>query len=153
MTTVTRIAWGFMLFAIGTAAVEAQPQRGGGSRGMPRGINIEQVLAFLAFDESVAVSDKQLVEIRAALRDIYARQQKMNQAMREARSASQGDFEAMREVFMPLREEMGQLQEETDARLAELLTAEQGAVLKAHVEEVAARRQQQFGGGGRRGGS
>ena len=151
--TVTRIVWVLMLLALGAATVQAQPQRGGGSRGMPRGPGVEQVLAFLAFDESVAVSDKQLVEIRAALRDVYARQQEMGQAMREARSASQGDFEAMREMFMSLREEMGQLQEETDAKLAELLTAEQSTALKAHVEEVAARRQQQFGGGGRRGGS
>lgn len=130
----------------------AQPGGGGGGRGMGGGggrgmmgggLSPEQVLGMLAFDDEYAVTDEQLVKLRAGLKATYVKQQNMMADM-----ASGGDWQAMRET---MRENMENMREEVMATLGQVLNEEQLTKFNQQMEEAQARRGQ-WGGGGQRGG-
>lgn len=123
------------------ALTEAQPGRAGGQgMRMGGGMNLEHALAFLAFDDSVDLTDDQLIVLRTGLKDLYAEQQEMVADMRENRDSM--DFEAM-------REQMAAIEEDLKEALGKVLTKDQSAVLDKHMQELQSAR---AGWGGSRGG-
>ncbi len=130
--------------------VIAQPG-GGGGRGMGGGrammgggLSPEQVLGTLAFDDQYAVTDDQLLKLRAGLKATYDKQQNMM-----ADLASGGDWQAMREA---MRENMETMRESVMATLGAVLNEDQMAKFNQQMEEAEARRGQWGGGSGQRGG-
>ena len=121
------------------AMTEAQPGRMGG-QAMGGGMSLEHTLAFLAFDESVALKDDQLIALRAGLKDLYAEQQEMIADMRQNRGNM--DFEVV-------REQMAAMEEDLKETLGKVLDEDQAAVLDKHMQELQAAR---GGWGGGRGG-
>ena len=115
---------------------------------MMRTPRVEQILAFLAFDEKMKVSDEQFVGLRSVLKDAYAKQQEMGQEMRQAMQDSEGDREAMREKMMSMREVIGQANQEMKEKIAAVLDEKQVVRLEKHLEEL----QERGGGFGGRGG-
>lgn len=100
---------------------------GGGARVSP-----EQILGILAFNDALNVSDEQLLQARAALKESHTEQQEMFQAMRD------GEIERdeIREKMMAMR---GKILTQVSA----ILDEEQVEALKKHMAS-------QRGGFGRR---
>jgi len=97
----------------------AQPQRGG--QGMPggrmgggMGMPVEMVLGQLALDPEIELSDEQLLQLRASLRDLYQEQAQM----REDTRSGDVDFRQMREIMAGFREDL-------TAALSAVLTEDQ----------------------------
>ena len=139
------------LSLVGALPVEAQPQRGmrdsEGMMGMMRGARVEQVLAFLAFDEKVDVTDEQFLKLRKVLKGFYVEQQDMMEEMQEMRRAGGGDFQ---ELF----EEMTEIREEMNEKISAVLDAEQVKLFEEYMKTLASRRggfQRRSSGGGRGG--
>ena len=138
---VLAVAVGCVLAAL---PVVAKPGGGGGGSGgfgggMGGGLTPEQVLGLLAFDDKFAVTDKQLVALRAGLKESYAKQREM---MEELMSGDV-DWQAMREGQAAMRTEVMEI-------VAGVLSAEQMDTLKRHMAEAQERR---GGMGGNRGGT
>ena len=112
----------------GVLFVEAQPRQGtmGGAR-------VEQVLAFLAFDEEVNVSDEQLLKLRKALKEVYVKQQGMMEEMQQMRREGGGDFQK-------LLEEMTALSEEMNEKISAVLEDEQVKRLEEYMQQLQSRR-------------
>jgi len=138
----TMAAAAVLAVLLSLAMTEAQPGRmGGRAMGMGAGMNLEHTLAFLAFDESVALDDDQLIALRAGLKDLYAEQQEMIADMRQNRGNM--DFEVV-------REQMAAVEEDLKETLGKVLTEAQVALLDKHMKELQSARS---GWGGGRGGA
>jgi len=132
-----------VVFAISLSLAPAEAQRGrmGGSMmSMGGAMNLEHTLAFLAFDESVGLTDAQLVQLRDGLKGLYAEQREMMVDMRANRGSM--DFEAM-------REQMAAVEQDLQETLGTVLTEDQAAVFDKHMQELQSAR---GGWGGGRGG-
>lgn len=118
---------------LGTLSIEAQPQRGMGDpgrmMGMMGGAQVEQVLAFLAFDDEVGVTDEQLLKLRKDLKEVYVKQQETMQEMRDGG----GDFRKLGEKMTALREEMNE-------KISAVLDAEQVKLFEAYMKTLESRR-------------
>ncbi len=138
------VALGCLLVALPAVAQPGGGGRGqGGGRGMMGGgLSPEQVLGMLAFDDRFAVTDEQLVKLRAGLKNTYVKQQSAMVDM------AGGDWQAMREA---MREHMETVREEVMATLGQVLNEDQLSKFNQQMEEAQARRGQ-WGGGGQRGG-
>ena len=153
--------FGFLAVAMLMAAscdVWAQPQRGGqgqgqrgqGQRGgvqVQRLLPVEQVLSYLAFNENVALSDEQLVKVRASLKGVYAKRQELQRSLRGS-----NDQQAAMQKVRALRMEMTQ-------GLTAILNEAQTKGLQEEMQRMGQRGQGQRGQrggqggqGGRRGG-
>jgi len=138
---------------LSTLPLQAQPGGGGGMRGMRGGVRAEQILSYLAFDEKIVVSDEQLLKLRAALKESYAKQQEMTKTIRAEMEANDGDFDAVREKMMEMREEVGKTTEAMKESVAAVLNKKQNKLLNKHMKKLEERRGRGFGGrGGGRGG-
>lgn len=143
---VLAVAVGCVLAAL---PVVAQPGGGGGGGrggfggGMGGGLTPEQVLGLLAFDDKFAVTDKQLVALRAGLKESYAKQREMMEEL----MGGDVDWQAMREK---MREGQAAMRTEVMEIVAGVLSAEQMDTLKRHIAEAQERR---GGMGGNRGGT
>ncbi len=151
--------FGFLAVAMLLAAscdVWAQPQRGGqgqgqrgqGQRGgvqVQRFLPVEQALTYLAFNENVALSDEQLVKVRASLKGVYAKRQELQRSLRGS-----NDQQAAMQQVRALRMEMMQ-------GLTAILNEDQTKVFQEQMQRMGQRGQRggqggQGGQGGRRGG-
>lgn len=148
----------FRLFGVLAAAmliatacdVWAQPRGDGGGQGRRGGVQvqrflpIEQVLSYLAFNENIALTDEQLVGVRAALKGIYTKRQELQRSLRES-----NDQQAAMQSVRELRMEMTQ-------GLSAILDEEQTKTLQAFMQRAGQRGQRggqgRGGEGGRRGG-
>ena len=108
----------------------AQPQRGG--QGMPggrmgggMGMPVEMVLGQLALDPRIELSDEQLLQLRASLRDLYQEQAQM----REDTRSGDVDFRQMREIMAGFREDL-------TAALSAVLTEDQLGQYNEAVESA-----------------
>ncbi len=127
-----------------------QPQRGGqgqGGRGQRGGVQVqrflpvEQALTYLAFNENVALSDEQLVKVRASLKGIYAKRQELQRSLRGS-----NDQQAAMQKVRALRMEMMQ-------GLTAILNENQTKVFQEQMQRMGQRGQRgQRGGQGGRGG-
>ena len=131
-----------------------QPQRGGqgqGGRGQRGGVQVqrflpvEQALTYLAFNQNVALSDEQLVKVRASLKGIYTKRQELQRSLRGS-----NDQQAAMQKVRALRMEMMQ-------GLTAILNEDQTKVFQEQMQRMGQRGQGQRGqrggqGGGRRGG-
>ena len=142
--------FGFLAVAMLMAAscdVWAQPQRGGqgqGGRGGARGgvqvqrfLPVEQVLSFLSFNENVALSDEQLVKVRASLKGVYTKRQELQRSLRGST-----DQQAAMQKVRALRMEMTQ-------GLTAILNEDQTKVFQEEMQRMSQRGQR--GQGGQRG--
>ena len=141
-----------LISLVSSWSATAQPGGGGGfggGRGMMRGgAAPEQILGLLAFDEKMAVSDEQLVQLRAALREPYEKQRKMQEDLRASFAeggAEEMDWEALRETMMAMRTELMET-------VAGVLDEGQVEALKKHLQDQQARRGGRGGPGGSGGG-
>ncbi|MCE2432301.1 MAG: hypothetical protein J4F29_05140 [Candidatus Latescibacteria bacterium] len=147
--------FGFLAVAMLMAAscdVWAQPQRGGqgqgqrgqGQRGgvqVQRFLPVEQVLSYLSFNENVALSDEQLVKVRASLKGVYTKRQELQRSLRGS-----NDQQAAMQQVRALRMEMTQ-------GLTAILNEDQTKVFQAEMQRMSQRGQRgQRGGQGGRGG-
>ena len=146
--------FGFLAVAmvmVASCDVWAQPQRGGqgqrgqGQRGgvqVQRLLPVEQALTYLAFNENVALSDAQLVKVRASLKGIYTKRQELSRSLRGS-----NDQQAAMQQVRALRMEMMQ-------GLTAILNEDQAKVFQAQMQRMGQRGQRggQGGQGGRRGG-
>ena len=149
--------FGFLAVAmlmVASCDVWAQPQRGGqgqgqrgqGQRGgvqVQRFLPVEQVLSYLAFNENVALSDEQLVKVRASLKGIYAKRQELQRSLRGS-----NDQQAAMQQVRALRMEMTQ-------GLSAILNEDQTKGLQEMMQRMGQRGQRgqgQRGGQGGRGG-
>ena len=146
--------FGFLAVAmvmVASCDVWAQPQRGGqgqrgqGQRGgvqVQRLLPVEQALTYLAFNENVALSDAQLVKVRASLKGIYAKRQELQRSLRGS-----NDQQAAMQKVRALRMEMTQ-------GLTAILNENQTKGLQEMMQRMGQRGQRggQGGQGGRRGG-
>ena len=139
--------WKIGLFALAvtlSASIYAQPPRGGqgGGRGnraafmVNRMVAIEQVLGFLAFDSKIALSDKQLTQIRKELKGIHAKRTEMAKEMQGS-----NDPQEARQKVMVLAREMNQ-------KVVGVLDAKQTETYKTYMKRMQERMQR----GGRQGG-
>ena len=129
-----------------------QPQRGGqgqggqGQRGQRGGVQVqrflpvEQVMTYLAFNENVALSDAQLVKVRASLKGIYAKRQELQRSLRGS-----NDQQAAMQKVRALRMEMTQ-------GLAAILNEDQTKGLQEMMQRMGQRGQRGQGQRGQRGG-
>ena len=147
--------FGFLAVAMLLAAscdVWAQPQRGGqgqgqrgqGQRGgvqVQRFLPVEQALTYLAFNENVALSDEQLVKVRASLKGIYAKRQELQRSLRGS-----NDQQAAMQKVRALRMEMMQ-------GLTAILNENQTKVFQEQMQRMGQRGQRGQGqrGQGQRG--
>lgn len=146
--------FGFLAVAmllVASCDVWAQPQRGGqgqGGRGQRGGVQVqrflpvEQVLSYLSFNENVALSDEQLVKVRASLKGVYAKRQELQRSLRGS-----NDQQAAMQKVRALRMEMMQ-------GLTAILNEKQTKVFQEQMQRMGQRGQQrgQRGGQGGRGG-
>ncbi len=151
--------FGFLAVAmvmVASCDVWAQPQRGGqgqrgqgqrgqGQRGgvqVQRLLPVEQALTYLSFNENVALSDEQLVKVRASLKGIYTKRQELQRSLRGS-----NDQQAAMQKVRALRMEMMQ-------GLIAILNEDQTKVFQAQMQRMGQRGQRggQGGQGGRRGG-
>ncbi|MFC1525642.1 hypothetical protein ACFL6X_02405 [Candidatus Latescibacterota bacterium] len=131
MTRTVRFSAVAAILLVAAALVWAQP---GATRGRPgggMGVGVEQTLGFLALHPEVGLTDVQLVDLRAALRDSYAEQQEM----REAMQSGSVDFQMMREQMTAFREDVM-------ASVAEVLSDEQIQTFEAAMEQMQSARGQ-----------
>jgi len=145
MTRTRKLTLGAALLLLASSLVWAQP---GGRGAMPRRndagghmgggmmLSPEQALGILALDPELGVTDKQLLDLRAALREAYLDQQQLQADMR----GGEMDFQAAREMMEGQREKV-------TTALSGVLTAEQLAAFQQHLEN---RRPMRGGGGNRR---
>ena len=146
----------FMLALVGlitTLPLQGQPGGGRGGMGGMRNVQgggIEQSIAFLMFDEKVALTDQQLIKLRAALKDKYARQREVGEQIRAAMEEAGADFGAVRETMMSMRETREQLNEEVKVLIAGVLNEDQAVAFEKHQREQQQMRRG-FGGGRGRG--
>ena len=143
--------FGFLAVAMLMAAscdVWAQPQRGGqgqgqrgqGQRGgvqVQRFLPVEQVLSYLSFNENVALTDEQLVKVRASLKGVYAKRQELQRSLRGS-----NDQQAAMQKVRALRMEMMQ-------GLTAILNENQTKVFQEQMQRMGQRGQR--GGQGQRG--
>ncbi|MDA0748495.1 MAG: hypothetical protein O2954_18405 [bacterium] len=137
-----------LLFVVGCLCfalrADAQPPEGGRGRGgggmLRMMVPVEQVLGFLAFDEKIALTDAQLVQIRRELKEVLDKREEVARGMQE------GDREEAMEQIQVLR---GDLQ----ARLTSGLNGKQNELLKEYFQRMqdAQQRFRQGGGRGQRG--
>ena len=148
--------FGFLAVAMLLAAscdVWAQPQRGGqgqgqrgqGQRGgvqVQRFLPVEQVLSYLSFNENVALTDEQLVKVRASLKGVYAKRQELQRSLRGS-----NDQQAAMQKVRALRMEMMQ-------GLTAILNENQTKVFQEQMQRMGQRGQRGQGqrGQGQRGG-
>ena len=146
--------FGFLAVAMLLAAscdVWAQPQRGGqgqgqrgqGQRGgvqVQRFLPVEQVLSYLSFNENVALSDEQLVKVRASLKGVYTKRQELQRSLRGS-----NDQQAAMQKVRALRMEMTQ-------GLTAILNEDQTKVFQAEMQRMSQRGQRGQGQRGQRGG-
>jgi hypothetical protein len=120
--------------ALALSLAWAQPggDRGGGSRGGGF-LSADQLLGVAALHPDIALSDEQLLKLRAGLQESYAEQLQMREALRSGAV----DFSEMREIASEMRKEMM-------AAVQEVLTEEQAEALRGVMASAGGRR----GGGG-----
>jgi hypothetical protein len=89
--------------ALALSLAWAQPggDRGGGSRGGGF-LSADQLLGVAALHPDIALSDEQLLKLRAGLQESYAEQLQMREALRSGAV----DFSEMREIASEMRKEM-----------------------------------------------
>lgn len=127
------------LSLVGILSIEAQQRQGMRGPGrMMGGVRVEQVLAFLAFDEKVGVTDDQFLKLRKVLKGIYVKQQEMTQEMQEMRRAGGGDFQKLLEQMTAMREKMKE-------QISAVLNADQIKQVEEYMDELESSR------GGRQG--
>ena len=143
--------FGFLAVAmlmVASCDVWAQPQRGGqgqgqrgqGQRGgvqVQRFLPVEQALTYLAFNENVALSDEQLVKVRASLKGVYVKRQELQRSLRGS-----NDQQAAMQKVRALRMEMMQ-------GLTAILNEGQTKALQEQMQRIGQRGQR--GGQGQRG--
>ena len=145
--------WAVAMLMVASCDVWAQPQqpqRGGqgqGGRGQRGGVQVqrflpvEQALTYLAFNENVALSDEQLVKVRASLKGIYAKRQELQRSLRGS-----NDQQAAMQKVRALRMEMMQ-------GLTAILNENQTKVFQEQMQRMGQRGQRgQRGGQGGQGG-
>ena len=145
--------FGFLAVAmvlVASCDVWAQPQRGGqgqrgqGQRGgvqVQRFLPVEQMLSYLSFNENVALSDAQLVKVRASLKGIYTKRQELQRSLRGS-----NDQQAAMQKVRALRMEMTQ-------GLTAILNENQTKVFQEYMQRMGQRGQRgQRGGQGGQGG-
>ena len=141
--------FGFLAVAmlmVASCDVWAQPQRGGQGQGQRGGVQVqrflpvEQVLSYLSFNENVALSDEQLVKVRASLKGVYTKRQELQRSLRGS-----NDQQAAMQKVRALRMEMTQ-------GLTAILNEDQTKVFQAEMQRMSQRGQRGQGQRGQRGG-
>ena len=133
-------AWTAAICLSTVAVLESQPPGGPGS-GFPgggmvstsvmqaAGASPDQVFALLAFDEKFNVTDEQLPGLREALRPLYLEQR---QALAQLLLGGARDPQA---IAMALGKQRSKMRDKVMAAVAETLTADQMAALKAALQQ------------------
>lgn len=127
------IRGGALGIGLTASSIIAQPGDWGG-RSMGGGLSVEQVLGMLAFDDQYAVTDEQLIQMRAGFKKIYAKRQDLMDDMN-----SGGDRRAMREA---IREHMQSARTEVMATLEDVLNKDQLDAFNRQIQEAPSRRGQ-----------
>lgn len=131
------------ILSLGVWQVQAQPTGGRGERGgaggrmgggmmVMRSVPVEQILGFLAFDDTVALNVVQLGQVRDALKDIHKERAALFEKLRDS-----NDREAIMMAVQKLRSQMNQ-------KVTAALDANQIEAYKTYMQNMAER--------GRRGG-
>ena len=107
---------------------------------MQRFLPVEQVLSYLSFNENVALSDEQLVKVRASLKGVYTKRQELQRSLRGS-----NDQQAAMQKVRALRMEMTQ-------GLTAILNEDQTKVFQAEMQRMSQRGQRGQGQRGQRGG-
>ena len=114
--------WTVTICLSGVAGLEAQPgglRFTGGGTGV--GVSPEQVFVWLAFDEKLNVTDKQLIALREVFKPLYVEQRLMRAEVRSAeRDPGERDFRAMRQQ---MREQQSEMRDKIMGAVATALTA------------------------------
>ncbi len=128
MSRLRRGVWVAVAITVATGCLAvAQPggrgRAGGGMRARFL-LPVEQVLGFLAFDEQMALSDDQLVRVRAELKDVYTKRSALTAEM------GSGDRQAAFQKVSALRNEMFE-------GIKKILAEKQNAALKRYLKRLA----------------
>ena len=116
----------FAAFCLLFGQAEAQP--GGGRGGQGRGgggrITAESIIGIAALNPDLKTSDEQLLKLRDALKDTYAKERKLTETLR----GGEGNFQDVREGMLALRTELM-------TKVTEVFSEEQVETLKKIVQQ------------------